>query len=252
MEFMEFIPTIKNNIGEWRIIDVSLSGETKHNILFITKKIQLYFDDINTEGKIFVCNSKETLTLAHTGDRVPPQRLKKDLVVCLPEFSCDITTAEASANEIKKIQTQMIKDVSNNVGNKEIYDIRKDRKEKIIMIADDDMFMRALAAKSIKKYGKIISVERGNEILDLYLEHLPDLLFLDIHMPGKSGLNVLDEILNIDHKAHIIMLSADSNKSNVLNTSARGAKGFITKPFSNDKLCEFIEKCPTMKIATGI
>lgn len=246
LEFMKFIPTIKKNSKEWRIIEVSLSGETSHNIFFIAKRLQLYFLDGNIEGKIFICNSRETLILAHTGERSTPQKVKKDLIIYLPEYSCEVNAAEASVHEIETIQLK-IKANSENPAFQAKHDIRMDRSENIIMIADDDMFMRSLVNKSMKAYGKVIPVEKGNEVVDVYLEHMPDILFLDIHLPGESGIGILDEIQSFDHNAYIIMLSADSNKGNVLTTSMRGAKGFITKPFTEDKLIEMLKKCPTIK-----
>ena len=247
VDFMKFIPSIKKKSDEWRIIEVSLSGETKHNILYIAKRLQLYFLDNETEGKIFICNSKEVLILAHTGIKKTPAHIKKELVIYLPEYSCDVAASGVTMHEIETIKLKLEDITKDFESDPRVYNARKDRSDNLIIVADDDMFMRSLVVKTMKKHGKVIEVENGNEVVDKYLEHLPDILFLDIHMPGVGGLQVLDEILSFDQNAFIIMLSADSNKYNVLTSQLRGAKGFITKPFTEDKLMDVFKKCPTLK-----
>jgi two-component system, chemotaxis family, chemotaxis protein CheY len=79
-----------------------------------------------------------------------------------------------------------------------------------------------------------------------YKQYAPDILLLDIHMPGKDGLEVLHDIQDIDPQAYIIMLSADSSAENVGYTLQEGAKGFMTKPFTREKLLELTHKCPTI------
>ena len=67
-------------------------------------------------------------------------------------------------------------------------------------------------------------------------------------MPGKSGIDILEEILMFDQTAFIVMLSADTAKDNVLETRKLGAKGFVAKPFTKEKLVDMLQKCPTMKM----
>ncbi|OFW87090.1 MAG: hypothetical protein A3J37_05440 [Alphaproteobacteria bacterium RIFCSPHIGHO2_12_FULL_45_9] len=123
---------------------------------------------------------------------------------------------------------------------------RKARVEKIILIADDDMYMRMLIKKGIGSHYTVQEVIHGSEIVAAYKKYLPDILFLDIHMPGKDGLENLEAILTYDPQAYIIMLSSDSSPENVIWTTKHGAKGFIAKPFAKDKLVEYVKKCPTI------
>lgn len=124
---------------------------------------------------------------------------------------------------------------------------RNERDENIIMIAEDDMFMRSLAKAAIEGLGTIVEAENAKNVMPQYIKYKPDILFLDIHLPGGDGLQILEEILEYDEDAHIVILSADSNEENIKFTSQKGAQGFITKPFTKEKMIETIKACPTYK-----
>ena len=114
------------------------------------------------------------------------------------------------------------------------------------MIAEDDMFMRSLIKKGLDAHGNITVLEDGSAVVDTYLKTLPDIVFLDIHLPVRSGMEILSEILIFDPDAYVVILSSDSVKDNVLYTQKIGAKGFIAKPFTKEKLEEALWKCPTV------
>jgi DNA-binding NtrC family response regulator len=114
------------------------------------------------------------------------------------------------------------------------------------MIADDDMYVRKLVKKGMESHVQVHEVVDGNEVLAAYREYVPDVVFLDIHMPSKDGTEVLKELLIADPQAYVIMLSADSSLSNVEWSMRQGAKGFLTKPFTRGKLLEYISRCPTI------
>lgn len=113
-------------------------------------------------------------------------------------------------------------------------------KQNIIMVADDDLFMREQVKIAFNGLAKIVEAEDGEQVLSLYKQFNPSVLLLDIHMPKKSGKIVLREILDYDEKACVIMLSADSNSKNVQESAMVGAKGFITKPFTKEVLFKYI------------
>ena len=75
----------------------------------------------------------------------------------------------------------------------------------------------------------------------------PDIVFLDIHLPDISGIELLKEILAVDPRACVIMISADSVRSNVLETKAIGAKWFLTKPVTQEKIAEALRKSPAFR-----
>lgn len=185
-----------------------------------------------------------------------------------PEFMCRVTNQQQVPGEVKKVtsiidyadkQTLATPNVASQSSNaqdeapaeapikNELFKKKSDRLEKRVLIADDDIFMRQLLTTSLEKDFKTFTVENGKDVLSAYQEHLPDVLLLDIHFPDTSGLEVIDEVMEYDPDAYIVMLSADSIRKNVNIAVERGAKGFVTKPPQKDKLYEYIERCPTYK-----
>ncbi len=124
---------------------------------------------------------------------------------------------------------------------------RKSRAENRILIADDDMFMRSVIKRTLNGVGEMIEDERGDGVMKLYQEHLPDVVLLDIHMPGKQGFDLLKEILAFDPTAYIVMISSDATKENVMRSINEGAKGFVGKPFNRDVLKKYVQFCETVR-----
>lgn len=120
-------------------------------------------------------------------------------------------------------------------------------KKNLIIVADDDLFVRKVIRSALEEIAEIVEVTDGAEVMKVYTEHTPDILFLDIHLPNVSGMDLIRPILKMDVSAYIIMLSADSSADNVKTSSLRGCKGFLTKPFEKSRILHFFNTCPTIK-----
>lgn len=116
-----------------------------------------------------------------------------------------------------------------------------------VLIADDNEFVRFLVKKWLEASAVIHEVGHGNDVVETYKNIKPDVLFLDIHLPGKNGCDILREIMSHDPSAFVIMLSADSKRENVIFTIQAGAKAFMTKPFTRQTLDRFYHMCPTLE-----
>jgi two-component system chemotaxis response regulator CheY len=109
---------------------------------------------------------------------------------------------------------------------------------------DDDFFIRSLIEKSIDGMGKVLQYPDAGALDKEYAQHAPDAIFLDIHMPSRSGLDLLKDILNVDPTAKVIMVTSDSNKENVYTAHAGGAKGFLSKAsLTKDSITQAIKRC---------
>jgi two-component system chemotaxis response regulator CheY len=199
------------------------------------------------EGKLFICNDREILMLLRWGRTRDFSGVAKNVQERLPAGSCEVHVRELTPEGIAKFE--MLITYKKPVI---LADLRRARQEKIILVADDDMYMRMLVKKGAGEGIAVHEVADGKEVLASYKKYVPDILFLDIHMPNLGGTNNLQNILAIDPKAYIIMLSADRSRENVELTAHKGAKGFLTKPFTKEKLQDYIRKCPTMSgLASG-
>ena len=241
---MKFIPTIRKDVNSWRVLDVSLSGKTNHNTAFIAKRLQTYFTD--RDGVIFICNSKQILVLVRMGTDADPAQISTGINDNLPRHSCTTRTTKVTAEGLLHIQVNLqdMDTVENDVSR--LFSMRQKREEDIVMVVDDDSFIRSVIAKAFEPYAKVVMYQDDMDIVETYLDILPDIVFLDIHMPGISGIDVLEEIIGFDDSAHIVMISIDSNSDNVLAAKKLGAKGFARKPFAKEKLQLAYNKSPTV------
>ncbi|MCB6608049.1 response regulator [[Clostridium] symbiosum] len=112
-----------------------------------------------------------------------------------------------------------------------------------IMIVDDAMFMRMVIKRALKTagYENFTEVGDGREALERYKEIRPDLVLLDITMPERTGLEVLDDILTEDPGARVIMCSALGQEAVIAQAIQRGARDFIVKPFKDEMLVQMVK-----------
>lgn len=115
---------------------------------------------------------------------------------------------------------------------------------KRILICDDAAFIRMQLKEIMQKCGceVVAEAENGKEAIALFKEHSPDFVLLDITMPFMDGVEALKEIMELDKTAKVIMLSALGQNQIVMACIKLGARDFIVKPFSADRLMKQIEK----------
>jgi len=113
-----------------------------------------------------------------------------------------------------------------------------------IMIVDDSLLMRNKLIKVLESlgYNVVGTVTDGLEAIKKFDEILPDIVTMDISMPNMNGLDAVEKIIEKYPSAKIVMISAINQKSLVLEAIEKGAKHFIVKPFSSDKIQTVIEQ----------
>ena len=101
-----------------------------------------------------------------------------------------------------------------------------------ILVADDEQLMRQLVVDFLKPEGyEIIQASDGKQALELYNEHHPDLVLLDVMMPGYDGWTVCREIRR-ESSIPIMMITAKGEEIDQLFAYDLGVDEYITKPFS--------------------
>src|SRR5215510_4886473 len=111
----------------------------------------------------------------------------------------------------------------------------------VVLVADDEPSMLALVGQHIKTMGyKVLEASDGEQAWALAQEHLPDLVILDVMMPGMSGWEVCRKIREDIALAHtaIIMLTGIGENLNELTSPLYGADSYIDKPFAFPELDE--------------
>jgi len=106
---------------------------------------------------------------------------------------------------------------------------------KILVIDDEEQIRRALKSiLSARHYDVILAVD-GDEGIDLAIDHTPDLIVLDLTLPGMSGLEVCRE-LRTWYNGPILVLSVRSGDPDKIDALDLGADDYLTKPFSAGEL----------------
>lgn len=113
-----------------------------------------------------------------------------------------------------------------------------------IMIVDDSLIMRTNLVRIIEGVGhKVVAqAKNGQEGVDMYKEHKPDLVTMDITMPDMDGITAVEKIKEFDAEAKVIMVTSHGQEAMVMNALKAGAKGYVLKPISAEKLKESVGK----------
>ncbi len=128
------------------------------------------------------------------------------------------------------------------------------------LIIDDDIWMQRILSKTMQSYGfkKTLLASDGYEGVSLAIEHLPDIIVLDILMPDLSGHQTLKLLRTIKYTRNIpvLMVSALSDTENLGKAIKTGVNGFISKPFTRttvfEKLVSIFGHDRMEKISAGL
>jgi DNA-binding response OmpR family regulator len=111
-----------------------------------------------------------------------------------------------------------------------------------ILIADDDpLTLEALAACIADEGFQTLSAADGMQAIELWREHRPQLLCLDIMMPEIDGFEVCRRVRATDSAVPILFLSAKNEEIDVVVGLGLGADDFIRKPFTRAEIIAFID-----------
>lgn len=116
---------------------------------------------------------------------------------------------------------------------------------KKIMIVEDDPINMKLAKAALLRFSKkmiILKAKNGKEAQQLFQEHRPNLVFMDIVMPEMDGYQATHLIRQIDEQTPIIAMTAKALKEDKEISLNSGMNDYITKPFSLEQLKEMLEK----------
>ncbi|MBD1224567.1 response regulator [Virgibacillus halodenitrificans] len=113
-----------------------------------------------------------------------------------------------------------------------------------ILITDDAAFMRMQLKDILTKLGHEVigEAENGQVAIEKFQELQPELVTMDITMPEMNGVEAVKEIKKINPNAKVIMCSAMGQQGMVVEAIQAGAKDFIVKPFTPERIGEAVNK----------
>jgi two-component system nitrogen regulation response regulator NtrX len=112
-----------------------------------------------------------------------------------------------------------------------------------ILIIDDEELIRSSLKKYLERDGYNVSTaQSGEEGLEVFMAESPDIVLLDLHLPGTGGLAVLESLKKIRKDIVVIIISAHGDIETAVSTIKMGAYDFIEKPFELKTLSSSINK----------
>jgi nitrogen regulation protein NR(I) len=116
-----------------------------------------------------------------------------------------------------------------------------------ILIVDDDKSIRYSLKRMMEEKYSILTAQNGDEALNQIRSNPPDLILMDIKMPGRNGIDVLKDIKSIDAKSLVILMTAYGTTETAIEAMKYGAFDYILKPFSIPQMRELVEKAIALR-----
>ncbi|MFM7679269.1 MAG: response regulator transcription factor, partial [Roseiflexaceae bacterium] len=111
-----------------------------------------------------------------------------------------------------------------------------DLRDKLVLVVDDEIRLTGLVRMNLESEGvRVITASNGREALDLIREEMPEVVILDVMMPGMDGFETLRRIRTAS-QVPVIMLTAKDEENDRIKGLELGADDYVGKPFSHREL----------------
>lgn len=116
-----------------------------------------------------------------------------------------------------------------------------DKRMKILVVEDEPSLIFTLRDTLESEGYDVVVSEEGTQAIEMVKEHKPDLMLLDIMLPGKSGYDIMEELRKEKYTFPVIMLTAKDQEPDKVKGLSLGADDYLTKPFGVKELLARIE-----------
>lgn len=119
-----------------------------------------------------------------------------------------------------------------------------------VMVVDDSPIIVKKLTVLLQTFGYNVvqTASNGKEAVAAYKQHQPDVVTMDITMPEMDGIEATQKIMSEFPNAKIVMITSHGQENMVLDALKAGAKGYVLKPFQQQKVYETIQKTCKRKI----
>jgi len=248
---------------------ISSPGKIEEKLEVVCQKSRKFVEQISEvtgkieKGYIYQFSDQDIVVLAHIDSVEKTQMIKqlfKDIAQQIPSHFSNSGWLEAEMYNYQKLADSKLVSSrlfeaylgmadQNKVGSLGVR--RSRRSESKVLVIEDDHFTASYTANILSKDYDLVIAKTGEEGLLAYIEQAPDIVFLDLHLPGLSGQEVLEAIHAVDPKAFVVMLSVDTKHKNILRASQTGAQKFLKKPFSKERLLGVVRNSPFVRSSSA-
>jgi DNA-binding NtrC family response regulator len=115
-----------------------------------------------------------------------------------------------------------------------------------VLVVDDKEMMRDSVASSLRRAGfEVSTAQRAQSAIDLIARKRPDVVITDLKMPGMTGIELLEQVREIDADLPVVLMTAFGTIETAVEAMRLGAFDYITKPFEGDELIITIKRAVT-------
>jgi CheY-like chemotaxis protein len=121
-----------------------------------------------------------------------------------------------------------------------------------VLVVDDSLLATQVLKSALEDLGHRVvrTASTGTEALSAYKVCNPDIVTMDVTMPGMSGIEATEKIMKSYPDARIIMVSSHAQQGVIMGAIKAGAKSFLLKPIKPDKLRDVLEQVVNFKAKT--
>jgi len=211
------------------------------------------------KGYLYLFEDNDIILIAPFRSDMDKERLQKlyeNFAKRLQDDQADFSLLEHEFNKFQKLADQKMLSAKAVNAYRSMADIfkvnsisvRRERREHpIVQVIEDDRFTASYTSNILAKEYDLVLSRNGEDGILHYIENAPDIIFIDIHLPGLSGHEVLESLKAIDPNVFAVMLSADAVKDNIVKSAEGGANNFLKKPFSKDKILNIVKNSPYVR-----
>jgi len=118
-----------------------------------------------------------------------------------------------------------------------------DRANKVLIIDDEEIVIESCMEILLSENYQLFTAKNGEMGLELVKENLPDVVFVDLKMPGISGIEVLEKIHALDPKIVTVVITGYATVDSAVEAMKHNAYDFLPKPFTPDELRMLTKRC---------
>lgn len=242
LKLVDILNRAKPKPENWHFVNIKILNGSKKKL---DSAVSTMLDEFYTyEGAIFKVSDYKILIIGNFGKIDNHGKFRRQIEKKIYKLGCRVVTENMSEEILSKIEVDYV--LRDGKIDDSLYQSRMSRIQNHYLVIDDSQSILDKFQKILGKDGNVTCLNDPGKASEIYVECNPDMVFLDINMPGVNGFDVLEELKNLDSDAFIVMVSTESHKENILNAVSNGAVGFLTKPPHKDRLRFYIESCATI------
>ena len=113
-----------------------------------------------------------------------------------------------------------------------------------VLVVDDGRFMRMMLKDTLVSIPcvNVLEANDSSSAIEMYKKEKPDLVTMDVNLPGADGISCMKDILKINPQAKVLMISGIDQKHVMNNAMNSGAQGYIKKPFNKIEVISKVKK----------